>query len=113
MVDEAKEFITEEVEYVLIDTKRHVILGIFKTKEGAEQFLINNPIYRLPEVKIMPTLTFRDVGSLDYIMTCMSKIYDLDKKRFFDNEVINKIAEDFVEKIDVIRSDRSVISYID
>lgn len=104
--------ITENVEYDIIDKRNKVNLGSFKTKEDAEGFLINNPVYRSAQTEIVPTLTYRDMESLDYMMKCMSYIYNIKKKNWADNEELDKIMKDFVEKIDIIRSDKSVIGYI-
>lgn len=104
--------ITKDVEYHLIDMQRRIILGTFSTQEAAEGFLINNPIYRKPEIKIIPTLTYRDMISLDYLVTCMSTIYNVNKKNWSDNNVLNKIMREFVEKIDDIRSTKSVKDYM-
>lgn len=112
MADEKIHHITEEVKYDVIDTKNNVLLLSFKTREGAEGFLIINPVYRTPFIKIVPTLTFRDISSLDYLMTCLSTIYNTDKKNWFDNEIVNKFAQEFLEKIDDIRSNESVEGYI-
>ena len=104
--------ITEVEKYSIVDTRQKVLLGIFDTEEGADQFLIDNPIYRRSEIKIIPTLTFRDAMSLTHLMRCLSDIYDTDKRTWFDNKVANEIAKDFVEKIDDIRSSKSVKDYI-
>lgn len=104
--------ITEVEKYSIVDKQRKVLLGIFDTEEGADQFLINNPTYRKSEIKIIPTLTFRDMMSLTKLMGCLSDIYDVDKRTWFDNKVANEIAKDFVEKIDDIRSSKSVKDYI-
>ena len=104
--------ITENVKYQVKDINRLVILGFFDTIEGAQNFLIDNPIYRRPEIKIIPTLTFRDMMSLDHMMSCLSDVYDEHKKTWFDNKVVNEIARDFVDKIDDIRSSKSVKDYI-
>jgi len=111
MAEEKIHRITENVEYDIIDTKNKVLLLSFKTPEGAEGFLIANPIYRIPQIKIVHTLTFRDISSLDYLMTCLSTIYNTDKKNFFNNQIVNKFAQEFLEKIDDIRSNESVEGY--
>lgn len=112
MEEEKIHRITENVEYDLIDTKNKILLLSFDTQEGAEGFLINNPIYRIPQIKIVPTLTFRDTNSLNYLMTCLSTIYNTDKKNWFDNEVVNKFAQEFLERIDDIRSNETVEGYV-
>ena len=112
MVHEAIYRVTENVEYDVIDKRNKVLLGKFETMEGAEGFLMNNPIYRHPGIEIVPTLTHRDVKSLDYIMSCMSHIYDIPKKNWADNQILDSIIKDFVDKIDTIRSDKSIIGYI-
>ncbi len=104
--------ITNSVKYQVIDTQKLTILGTFDTPEGAEIFLIENPIYRRPEIKTIPTLTHKDIKSLGHIMRCMSEIYEEDNKTWFDNKVVNKIVRDFIEKIDDIRSSKSVEDYI-
>jgi hypothetical protein len=104
--------ITNNVQYRIIDTHILIIIGTFDTQEKAEDFLIDNPIYRRPEIKILPTLTSRDIMSLDYIVRCLSDIYDADNKIWFDNKIVNEIAKDFLEKIDDIRSNKSVKNYI-
>ena len=104
--------ITNSVKYQVIDTQRLVILGTFDTPEGAEIFLINNPMYRRPEIKTIPTLTHKDIKSLSHIMRCMSEIYEEDNKAWFDNKIVNKIVRDFIEKIDDIQSSKSVEDYI-
>lgn len=105
--------ITENVEYDIIDTKRYKIHGTFRAMDLAERFLAEEPIYRKPEIKIIPTLTYRDINSLDYLMTCSSIIYDTNKKNWSDNDILNKIIRDFVEKIDDIRSAKTVKGYIE
>lgn len=112
MAEEKIHRITENVEYDLIDTKNKILLLSFETQEEVEGFLINNPLYRTPFIKIVPTLTFRDISSLDYLMTCLSTIYNTDKKNWFDNEIMNKFAREFLEKIDDIRSNETVEGYI-
>lgn len=109
---EGHERITDDVEYDMIDVYGRMTLGTFKTEGAVEEFLMENPQYRRPGVKIIPTLTFRDIGSLNHIMLCISKIYDTNKKNWFDNKIVDEIAKEFIEKIDNIRSDRSVIGYI-
>lgn len=104
--------ITEKVEYDIIDTYGHRIIKTFGTEENADEFLVANPKYMRPGVKIIPTLTFRDIGSLNHIMSCMSKIYDTDKKNWFDNKIVDEIVREFIDKIDVIRSDMSVKGYV-
>ena len=104
--------ITKGVKYQIIDTQRKVILGSFDTEDGAQIFLAENPIYRRPEIKTIPTLTHRDIMSLDNILKSLSDIYDEDNKTWFDNKIVNKIARDFLEKIDDIRSSKSVEDYI-
>lgn len=106
------EEITDEVAYNIIDVQRDVLLANFKTKEGAEGFIIDNPIYRRPEVKIIPSITKKDMNSLGYLIRCMSTIYDVHTKKFFNNEVIEKIAREFLTKIDDIESNRSVRNYV-
>ena len=57
--------ITKTVKYQIIDKQKKMILGSFDTEDGAELFLIENPQYRRPEIKTVPTLTYRDKISLD------------------------------------------------
>lgn len=104
--------ITKDVKYQIIDTQKKVILGSFDSEDGAELFLIENPIYRRPQIKMVPTLTHRDIISLDILMKCFSDIYESDDKTWFDNKIVNKIAREFLEKIDDIRSSESVIDYL-
>ena len=112
MPEEGTDFITEVEKYNILDTRRKILLGTFDTEEAAGQFLINNPTYRKPEIKIIPTLTYKDMMSLAHLIGCLSDIYDTNKKTWFDNKIANKIAEEFVEKIDDIRSSESVEDYI-
>lgn len=111
-MDNENSNIINSVKYQVIDTQKLIILGTFDTSEGAEIFLIENPIYRRPEIKTIPTLTFEDIKSLSHVLRCMSEIYDEDNKTWFDNKIVNKIARDFIEKIDDIQSSRSVEDYI-
>ena len=104
--------ITENVEYDIIDTKRHKRHGSYRAMDLAERFLATESIYRSPDIKIIPTLTYRDINSLDYLMTCMSTIYDINKQNWSDNEIIDNIIREFVEKIDDIRSAKTVQGYI-
>ena len=104
--------ITENVEYDIIDTKRYKRYGTFRAMDLAERFLAEEPIYRSPEIKIIPTLTYRDINSLDYLMTCMSTIYDVNKKNWSNNDILDKIIREFVEKIDDIHSAKTVKGYI-
>lgn len=102
--------ITENVKYQIVDTQRSIILGNFDTQEGAEIFLFNNPTYR--PIKIIPTLTFKDMKSLDHIMRCFSEIYEEENKTWFDNKIVNTMVREFIENIDDIRSSKSVKDYI-
>ena len=104
--------ITENVEYDIIDKRNKIIIGTFKTHDDAEGFLIESPQYRSAGTEIVPTLTHRDIHSMNYLMKCMSDIYSTNKKIWFDNEILDKIAREFIEKIDDIRSNKSVIGYI-
>lgn len=104
--------ITDNVEYDIMDTRRHIIIGTFMAPDLAERFLAEEPIYRGPEIKIIPTLTYRDVNSLDYLVSCMSTIYETNKRNWSDNEILNKIIKEFLEKIDDINSGKSVEGYI-
>lgn len=106
------EIVTNEIKYNIIDVQKNVLLATFESEDKAEMFLINNPVYRRPEIKIIPTLTFRDMNSLDRLMKCFSEIYDPAKKTWFDNDIVNEMAVEFIEKIDDIKSNKSVKGYI-
>ena len=104
--------VTDNVKYQLIDTQKLIELASFDSQEKAEDFLIDNPIYRKPGIKVIPTLTHRDMESLQYVMECLSDIYDDKNNIWFDNKVLNEIAKDFLEKLDEIMSSKSVKDYI-
>lgn len=104
--------VTSEVEYDIIDVQRKVLLGSFKTHEGADTFLINNPIYRRLEIKIVPTLTHKDLKNLNNLFICISNIFDMKKMILFDNKILNTMVEDFLSDIENIKSNKTVENYI-